>query len=414
MDLEEQLRQTYAERLEELDVAGGDIGAARRTGARLRARRRLTVGAAAVALVAVAVGGAVLRPGGVSPGPSDGGGHWRELPAPPLSPRADAQGVWTGHEVILLGGQSDPCGPGADCSVASLELRDGAAYDPGADTWRPIADAPVPVGPGDRLVSAGGRVVLRHWRQGGSDWFVYDAAADQWSRISGVPHGIGDLPSALGPDVYALVGGQVAVYDVVSDRWSTLPPDRMEPRLRHRRVTATSAGPVVTGYDSTQPDDGRSPSVVLADVWDGDAWHRLPPTDQVDNNGWFWTGARMVDPDPTRVDGGETDPFPHDYPAGGILDPSTGHWQPLPDAVSDSVDGGWGLNAQGGRWSATYGQVFDTELGRVRTLPRPEGAPDRGTTAVWAGQELLAFGGVGSSRGETGEALTHKAWLYLP
>jgi hypothetical protein len=413
MDLEQQLRSAYAERLDALDLPAGDAGDARRTGARLRTRRRLAVGVAAVAVVAVAVGGSLLGTGRVSVGPSHSTGHWRELPAPPLSPRAYAESVWTGHEVIVLGGETDPCSPGADCATASAELRDGAAYDPATDTWRRIADAPVSVGSGDRLVEAGGLVVLRHWRQGGSDWFAYVPEADAWSRIDGVPHPIGDLPAAAGSDVYVTSGRGVAVYSVVRREWSTLPADPIQPRLSQRRVTATSVGPVVTGYDSTQPDDGRSPSVVLADVWDGTSWRRLPATGQLGNN-WFWTGIVMVDPEPNTGDSGETDDSGRVYPVGGTLDPATGRWDRLPGAITAQVDGGWGVNAQGGRWSAVYGQVYDTETGRVWTLPRPDGAPEVGTTAIWADDALLAFGGVAYGSGASAGKVTDHAWLYTP
>ena len=63
MDVEQQMRETYAERLGAVELSGGDVDAARRTGARMRVRRRLAVGAAAVAVVvAVGVGGTSPRP----------------------------------------------------------------------------------------------------------------------------------------------------------------------------------------------------------------------------------------------------------------------------------------------------------------------------------------------------------------
>jgi hypothetical protein len=110
------------------------------------------------------------------------------------------------------------------------------------------------------------------------------------------------------------------------------------------------------------------------------------------------------------VDGGEVDPYPHAYPAGGILDPRSGAWSELPDDFTEGVDG-WGVNASGGRWAATYGQVYDTETSRVTTLPRPDGAPDLDVSAVWAQDSLLAFGGV--TFGQQTET-TNRAWLYTP
>ena len=42
-------------------------------------------------------------------------------------------------------------------------------------------------------------------------------------------------------------------------------------------------GSSVSGYDETQPNDGHEPSLVLADVWDGEGWTRLPATGQLGN-----------------------------------------------------------------------------------------------------------------------------------
>jgi hypothetical protein len=411
MDLDERLRATYAERLGEVDLPTGDVAAARREGARLRIRRRLGVGVAAAVVVAVAVGGVLVGTGRVPVGPADETGHWRELPAPPLSPRANAAMVWTGHEVLVVGGEKHPCPPNADCGATDRGLRDAAAYDPATNTWAPIAPAPVPVGPGDRLLAAGGIVVLRHWQQGGSAWFTYEPPPlDRWTRIPDVPRAIGDLPSALGSRVFATAGRRVVVYDVERGDWSTLPADRRSPRLAARRVTATPYGPVVTGIDSTQPNDGRSPSVVLADVFDGKTWRRLPATGQLDNL-WTWNGSRMVDADPTVVDGGETDPFPHAYPAGGLLDPATGKWSPLPQALSVDSGEGWGVNAPGRRWFATYGQVYDSQTGSVVRLAQPDGAADQGSAAAWTDDALVVFGG--ATFGGTTE-LSNRAWAWTP
>jgi hypothetical protein len=411
MDLEQELRETYDARLGGLDVSGGDVVTARRTGARMRMRRRFAVGAAAVAVVAVAVGGSLVGTGRVTIGPSGDTGHWRELPAAPLSPRADSLAVWTGTEVIVLGGEENPCPPNADCAVAGEDLRDGAAYDPATNSWRRIVGAPVPVGPGDRLVQVGDEVVLRHWLQGGSEWYVYEPPADRWTPMHGVPERVADLPSALGSDLYVLAGRRLAHYSAVTGRWNLLPPDLLTPRLVERRVTATSSGVVVTGYDATKPNDGRSPSVVLVDAWDGTSWRRLPATGQVGNNGWFWTGTYMVDPEPGTEDGGQVDGWDHAYPMGGKLDLTTGRWSSLPSSFTDT-SGGWGVNASDGRWVATYGQVYNTETGEVGTLPRPEGAPDSGVTAAWAGDRLLASGG--ATFDATGAHVTNRAWLWTP
>jgi hypothetical protein len=417
MNLEDTLKQTFDERLDAIDVPAGDAAAARSAGRRMRVRRRVAVGVAAAAVVAAGVAGTLGAGSLRADGPSGTRGHWRELPTPPLAPRANAQSVWTGQEVIVLGGEKRPCPPGADCAVGPGGLRDGAAYDPETDTWRAIPPAPVAVGPGDRLVVADGVVVLRSARSHGSSWFTYEPDLNDWSRIDGVPPGVGDQPSAIGPLVYVPAGRRTAVYDVTRFRWSLLPPDRIRPALAERTVTATDVGPVVTGVDATRPNDGRTPSLLLADVWDGSRWRRLPPSEQLAGNDWTWTGTRMVDPEPFTLDGGEVDNWGRSYPMGGTLDPAIGEWGALPDALVDPPQGdarGWMLSAASGPWFAVLGQVYDDDTGQVAILPTPDGAPDYGVGAAWAGDRLVAFGGIDSSRGYTGKALTNRAWLYTP
>jgi hypothetical protein len=329
--------------------------------------------------------------------------------------------VWTGHEVIVVGGQETPCPPNADCAVAEEDLRDGAAFDPAAGAWRRIARAPVPVGPGDRLVAVGDRVVLRNWIHGGSDWYVYDPRADRWSPMHGVPERAGDLPSAVGHDLYVPVGRRLAHYSGVTGRWNLLPRDPLTPRLVGRRVTATSTGVVVTGVDATAPSGGDKPSPIIADVYDTSAqskvhprWHRLPVTGQVANNMWSWTGTRMVDPEPYELDGGQVHSWGHAYPQGGILDVRDGAWRPLPDSLVNPTQpgDGWSLAAAGGTWFAVGDQAYDDDTGRVYTLERPDPALAYSTAVAWADGRLLAFGG--ATFGKAGSKVTNRAWLWTP
>jgi hypothetical protein len=411
MDLEQQLRETYAERLDGVD-ASGDVTAARRAGERMRVRRRLAAGAAAVAVVAVAAAGSLVGTGRVSLGPSGSRGEWRELPSAPLSPRAYSLGVWTGREAIVLGGESKPCPPNVDFTCSAGELRDGAAYDPRTNTWQRIAKAPVPVGPGDRLLSAAGRVILRHAQPHGSRLFVYDPATNEWFEI---PSFLQDLPSAYGDDVYGLGNdhahrGQVVMYDARAGTWNErIPRDPIRPRLNQPRVTATPYGPVVTGYPAAS---GRGLRPVTADLYDGTSWRRLPPTN-VTGNDWAWVGDRMIDFDSFAHQG--TDVQPGGLQAGGQLDPSTGRWNPLPGSTLETPPDPWSPVAIGpGGWAACWGLVYDVRNGRAWTLPRPQGALDSSTTAAWIGDRLLVFGGATLGIEESLADTSNQAWLYTP
>jgi hypothetical protein len=166
---------------------------------------------------------------------------------------------------------------------------------------------------------------------------------------------------------------------------------------------------VVTGVPADVARDGSVAPVVVADMWDGSRWTRGPETGQVGNSAWFWTGTQMVDPEPGVEDGGDTNGWGRAYPQGGIIDPMSGSWSRLPSSFVEDA-GGLSLNAVGGRWVATYGQVYDTETGAVTTLPALDGAPHVGMTGAWADGQLLAFGGDGGDE----SVLTNHAWLYTP
>jgi hypothetical protein len=369
------------------------------------------VGAAVAAVAVVAVVGSLVGTGRVTVGPSHAAGSWRALPTPPLSPRAEALAVWTGKEVVVVGGDSRPCAPNADCAYQpDALLRDGAAYDPATHAWHKIAPAPVRTSASDRLVTAAGRVLLAHWHRGRISWFVYDPVANQWFGIPAA-----GTPSAVGDRVYGLRQGRVVMYDAARGLWhERIPRDPIRPRLTHRQVTATPTGPVVTGYDATRPDDGSVADVVLVDVYDGTAWHRLPATDQVGNNTWSWTGTQLVDPEVGTLDGGQVDSWDRRYPVGGRLDPASGRWSALPPAFGSETDDGWAVEAAGGQWVATSGLLYDTATGRVATLSRPAGAPSYDVTAAWAGGSLLVFGGAGDESDQLSGKPSNRAWLYTP
>jgi hypothetical protein len=70
-------------------------------------------------------------------------GAWEQLPAPPLSGRVSALVAAVGDEIVVAGGWSWLCPPGADCVAPSTPpYVDGAAYDVSSGQWRAIADAP--------------------------------------------------------------------------------------------------------------------------------------------------------------------------------------------------------------------------------------------------------------------------------
>lgn len=114
-----------------------------------RPQRAAWWGAAAAvvaALLGLAVAGAVEKPG---PAPI-ADGRWSTMAPAPVPARSLAASVWTGGEVVIVGGQ-DPGG---------ALRRDAAAYSPKTNTWRSLPDAPVDIPPGAHALWTGSEVVV--------------------------------------------------------------------------------------------------------------------------------------------------------------------------------------------------------------------------------------------------------------
>jgi hypothetical protein len=356
-------------------------------------------------------------------------GTWRELPAPPLSPRAGALAVWTGREAVFLGGETRTCPPCITCDIPLSvgeetrrygEMHDGAAYNLASGTWRRLAPVPTRVGLRSAWY-AGGRVLVFDDR---GRWWSYDVTADSWTAFrprwddrSGV--------SAAGSRIYGLSsydrpGGHVVAYDPATASWSRYPVDRLRPRLDGYPL-ATSRGPVLVGSYASRTPYHHLPSTMVVDVWSGRAWQRLPLTPQLDRAP-VWTGHRLVDPvQGTRYHGGP-DAWPHRYPEGGVLDPTTGRWSALPAAWQaaevryGTPAPGWDVDTSDGAEEPRLvvdGAVYDDETRSAWLLPRPSDAPEYFASGVWAGRRLVVFGGA-DFNGQHQTGVSGRAWIYTP
>jgi len=416
MKLEDRLARSLAEHLDALDVPSGDLPTVVAAGGRLRRRRTWTAAVGAAAAIAAVVGAGtvmVQRDGGEPVAVAPAGGTWDQVEPAPLTPRTGSLAAWTGTEALFVGGTtSDPCPPNADCKLADRYVADGAAYDPESGTWRRIADAPEPLaGYLPHAVVGDTMVVVT----GGGEWLAYDSSDDAWTTLPAPPRTMNQSSvSSWDGRVYAVEGnGPVLVLDVATGSWSSLPASPYAPALGERSVTATPVGIVVTGVDSTAANDGREPSYLLAEVYDGASWQRLPRSDQLAAGDiWTWTGTRMVAPDLQCADGGEVDSYGSCLPYGGTLDPASGVWGPLPNApvVGDSA---WSVSAadDGNPMVAAWGYAYDDRRESWTRLPRPEStASDAPGSAVWAGDRLVAFGGV--TWDGTDGVLSHDAWVW--
>lgn len=230
-----------------------------------RRRRRTAVASVAAALVLVGGIGVIAglarggpersAPAEVSDAATDVEGapaRWVEMPPSPLAPRTGSVGAWTGSELVVVGGTTaDPCPPGADCAAPSAAnyRRDGAAYDPASDSWRPIADLPTTFRSAQAVWSGDDVVVI-----GDSGAWAYDPDADRWRTLDAPPGGRADAGEQTAPVV-------------------------------------TPAGIVVPSYD--QAATGASPDLLL-DPATG-TWTRLPhdPFGESFDRSMAWDGSRL-------------------------------------------------------------------------------------------------------------------------
>ncbi|MBM2614187.1 hypothetical protein JIG36_01280 [Actinoplanes sp. LDG1-06] len=322
---------------------------------------------------------------------------WRTVADGPLGPREQSLGLWTGREVLIFGGSdAPPCPPNASCAMDPTPLLDGAALDPATGTWRTLSDSPV------SLLSAQGVVV-------GSKAFllpyavtrrlvVYDIDRDTWDRLPAPfdPQSGYQLVAA-GPHVVAYGGsdevrpGQDYLLDPRTGKWTALPDDPLGPAW-DRAMTWTGRELVLFDHELIPNPGAEGPTLTRAAVFDpgSRAWRRLPESPMLSTGPWLATGGRLVNPALGTEDGGEVGNWGRDVPYGGILDPASGAWSPLPEAPSG---GGGALDGTSALYPGLVNHVLDTRSGQWQTVPAPPGDDTSGHTVVTAGRELVLFGG---------------------
>lgn len=96
-------------------------------------------------------------------------------------------------------------------------------------------------------------------------------------------------------------------------------------------------------------------------------------------------------------------------PYGGTFDPATGAWGRLPNAPEE-LTGRWQAYAISGPQVASDGYLHDDANETWTRIERPEGAPERPGAAVWAGDELIVFGGFSDDDGYVVEGLSNQAF----
>jgi hypothetical protein len=156
---------------------------------------------------------------------------WRSLPKYPLGSRSGSAFLWTGQDLLQVGGSRDRTNPEAELWDDLVPVRNGMALDPTTGHWRAIADAPrdvptqVTVWTGTEAIFADSTSLLR-----------YDPSSDRWTVGAPVPGEDRGSPAVVWTgDEVVVWGGHVVhsarwvsvrdgyAYDPVTNRWRTLP-----------------------------------------------------------------------------------------------------------------------------------------------------------------------------------------------
>ena len=387
---------------------------------RRRNRRRAIAAALAVAAVAATVIAVPALQDKTEPTdavvagpiePDDAVDEWRRLSDASIEGRAFAVGVWTGEEIIVWGGTS---------LDGRMPYADGAAYDPGADTWRRIADSPAD---GRYTVAAWSGSELLLWGHVKSTvddaspaGVAYDPARDTWRELPAPPFGSRPYATGVWTGSELLVWGGYdvddsghvsgsndgAAYDPATDSWRALPPGPLEGRY-YQGSTWTGTEMVIWGGAVGDGAEGRT----FADGASFDpatnVWRSLPaaPISGRSDPALVWTGTEVL------VWGGIVD-APGAVTDGALYDPEAGTWRvvtavpglsnevPSPP-LSTAWTGGefvvWGDST--GHRSAGF--AFNPRTGFWRVTPD---APVRGriaNVAVWTGQDFIVWGGASST-----------------
>jgi hypothetical protein len=379
----------------------------------------------AVALVAAAAGCGDQTAGEQS-AHANSAGHWTRIAASSLGPREAATAVWTGHEVLVLGGDRSPCPPSADC-VAPTDppLRhQAAAYDPASDSWRLLAAPPVSLGFVQQPAVAGGIVyLLADAGEGTTRLFGYDPKTDRWADAAPPPGDVGGLV-AVGDQVVAYQGSHEngvapdTVYDPDKDTWIALPASPLGPASGRTMVALDDHRLVLLDLELVPNPYAERPLLYRAAVLDlaDRSWQRLPDSEVVGiGNLWLRSGGLLVNPATESYDGGEVGNWGRSYPAGGILDPDTGRWSALPATAPPQPQHQHVGTVAGDGVVVTGNSVLHVRDRSWAALPDLPALHDVGSTATaWAGDRLFVWGGVRFDEAHPAGQLRSAGWTWRP
>lgn len=150
-------------------------------------------------------------------------GTWRVIAHAPIEGRNHAQVVWTGTEMIVWGG-FHRTGAVTDGAYDHRALADGAAYNPTTDTWRRLPEAPIGSGSGCCAVWTGDEMITLGGSEDAPRLAAYNPVTNQWRRLADPPaDGSSEEMVWTGTAILATFhldgSNALARYDASTDTW---------------------------------------------------------------------------------------------------------------------------------------------------------------------------------------------------
>lgn len=401
---------------------------------------RLFIAAVALALVAAACGSDSEVSSRDDPGSArvERSSDWELLAASPLSPRTQAAIAWTRGEIVVFGGTTFLCPPGAGCGAPDEDpsLSDGAAYDPRSGSWRPIAPSPVPV-PFARPVTLGDDIfalatpflasasaepitTLLRYRSADDAWDAFEVPST--GPVDGLVATTDDLVVFHGTD--ELGEHPDLRFDPTDASWTEVPADPLSPSF-DRHLVAVDGRLVLLAKDITpSPGGADGPSLFRAAMLQDDVWNELPPADAIGYGPIAVVDDQVILGGLGCADGGETNGYGRCVPNGGVLDLSARGWSPLPDPPTSSpgaatsgvlADTGVTLISLGNEFSGSW--FLDATTGTWTTVPaidKPEDDAIIQRDVAGAGPYGVVYGGSRFGPNSNGGELLSDAYLWRP
>jgi hypothetical protein len=340
-------------------------------------------------------------------------GRWRAVDPGPLATRGEPKAVWTGKEVLVVGGLI------IDQYQA---LSDGAAFDPDSGSWRPIPPRPVPgrvmfaVWTGEEMVTFGTEGISLEKLSTGA---AFNPSTGQWRNLS-LP------PSTKLPHEVVWTGSRVlawqpggaspgALYEPGTDQWTPIPSNSVPGAIAAGQAVWT--GEELAAEGSVTPANG-GPAEQRLFLYDPErgAW-RVSPRLPGDLAMWpflppLWSGREVV-LNSGRAGSGETATYAYD--------PKSDRWRTIGNPDTSVAPAYFrGVRLDDGRVVARVGnreqpfQVLDPKSGRWSAYGPPSGAlpaPDGALVSV--GSSVFHWG-IATDGSMVKPRSPNAAWLWRP